>query len=116
PWGQPHEAAGIHRTSRQRCSRMAARGACAASRRLSSSWLLIKDSWDRPPCRGDRRTVQTMSRQKETLTPPLTPKSLPPARAKVVTAFTIALILAVMAVATPPATLPSVGPLRFHGV
>src|SRR6516164_5211619 len=23
PWGKPHEAAGIHRTSRQRCSRMA---------------------------------------------------------------------------------------------
>src|SRR5262249_9442821 len=27
PWGKPHEAAGLHRTSRQRCSRMAARGA-----------------------------------------------------------------------------------------
>jgi hypothetical protein len=44
--------------------------------------------------------------QNETLIPPLTPKSLPPARAKVVTAFTIALIFGVIAVATPPATLP----------
>src|SRR5215813_10746580 len=24
PWGKPHEAAGIHRTSRQRCSRVSA--------------------------------------------------------------------------------------------
>src|SRR5262249_60096214 len=32
PWGKPHEAAGIHRTSRRRCSRMAARGAPAAGR------------------------------------------------------------------------------------
>src|SRR5262249_21176060 len=31
PWGQPHEAAGIHRTSRELGSRVAARGACAAS-------------------------------------------------------------------------------------
>src|SRR5262249_53951686 len=30
PWGKPHEAAGIHRTSRQRCNRLAARGAGAA--------------------------------------------------------------------------------------
>src|SRR5262249_8428882 len=29
PWGKPHEAAGIHRTSK-RCSRMVARGARAA--------------------------------------------------------------------------------------
>jgi hypothetical protein len=45
-------------------------------------------------------------RQKETLAPPLIPKSLPPARAKVVAAFTMTLVLAVMAVAMPPATLP----------
>src|SRR5262249_1252566 len=31
PWGKPHEAAGIHRTSRQRYSRMAARGMGAAA-------------------------------------------------------------------------------------
>src|SRR5262245_35411813 len=30
PWGKPHEAAGIHRTSRQRCGGVAARGARAA--------------------------------------------------------------------------------------
>src|SRR5262249_1584861 len=30
PWGKPHEAAGIHRTSRQRCSRMADCAARAA--------------------------------------------------------------------------------------
>src|SRR5262245_18905480 len=30
-WGKPHEAAGIHRTCRQQCSRVAARGARAAA-------------------------------------------------------------------------------------
>src|SRR5262249_9981799 len=30
PWGKPHETAGIHRTSRQGCSRMAVCGARAA--------------------------------------------------------------------------------------
>src|SRR5262245_16264015 len=31
PWGKPHEAAGLHRTCRQQCSLMAARGARAAA-------------------------------------------------------------------------------------
>src|SRR5262249_18171113 len=39
PWGKPHEAAGIHRTSRQRYSRVAARGARAATSKGGASWL-----------------------------------------------------------------------------
>ena len=38
-----HEAAGIHRASRQRCNRMAARGARAAGGQAADHWVLGRD-------------------------------------------------------------------------
>ena len=65
PWGKPHEAAGIHRTYWQRCSRMAARAFSGASKsaRVTSApisdvvrmrWTPGQNRHPRPPDMPDK--------------------------------------------------------------
>src|SRR5262249_5963129 len=62
PWGKPHEAAGIHRTSRQRGSGVAARGASPAVGQAADHWVHGPDHafscWrmDRRFCAATART------------------------------------------------------------
>src|SRR5262245_49417236 len=74
PWGQPHEAAGIHRTSRQRRSGLAACGASVRGTKKEARAELRK-RLERPTTAGKISVGQWLALWLETMRQEVSPKT-----------------------------------------